>query len=59
MTAVEKIKREIKKLPDKNIKEIDQFIHSIQQKKAVKIKLPSFHLHGQYDAVSVRDKAYE
>jgi len=59
MTTKEKLKRKLDALPDSLLKEVEQFISSIETKNSKKKKVRTFKLKGQFDNVNIRHSAYE
>jgi hypothetical protein len=55
----EKLQAEIDHLPEQDIEQVYWFVCSIRPKKPVQSHIPSFHLKGQFDHLSIRELAYE
>jgi len=59
MISREKLKKEIDKIPDELLEQIERFIQTIKYKQRKKKTLHTFHLHGKYDDINIREEAYE
>jgi len=59
MTIKDKIKKEIDQMPDELLHQIQKYLNSIKKSPATRKKIKRLHLHGQYDNMNVRHRAYE
>lgn len=59
MKIKEKVKKEIDKMPEDLLKQVYIFINSIKSEKNKKKTIHTFKLHGKFDNVNIREKAYE
>jgi len=59
MRIKEIIKKEIDKMPDELLYQVQEYIDSINISPPKKVKIKNLHLKGQYDNVNIRQKAYE
>ena len=59
MKIKEKIKREIDQMPDELLYEVEKYLKTINKRNMKKSKIRKLHLHGQYDNLNIRQKAYE
>ncbi len=55
----EKLKKEIDKIPDELLEQLERFIKTIKYKQRRKKTLHTFHLSGKYDDIKIREEAYE
>jgi len=55
----EKLKKEIDKIPDELLEQLERFIQTIKYKQRKKKTLHTFHLRGKYDDINIREEAYE
>ena len=59
MTIKEKIKKEIDKMPEELLYQLQEYLNSIKKSSQRKVKIKSLHLKGRYDNINIRQKAYE
>lgn len=59
MTIKEKIKKEIDKMPDELLYQLQVYLNSIKKSSQQRVKIKSLHLKGRFDNVNIRQKAYE
>lgn len=59
MKIKEKIKKEIDKMPEDLLNQVYIYINSIKSVKNKKSAIHTFRLHGKFDNVNIREKAYE
>ncbi len=59
MKIKEKLKKEIDQMPDELLYEVEKYIKTVNKRNMIKRKIRKLHLHGQYDNINIRQKAYE
>lgn len=59
MKIKEKLKKEIDKMPEELLYEVQNYLNTINKRRNFKRKIRKLHLKGQYDNVNIRQKAYE
>lgn len=59
MQIKEKLKKEIDRMPDTLLLQVQKYLESLKNNNPQKRKIPSLHLNGQYDNMNIRQKAYE
>jgi hypothetical protein len=59
MTTRERIKREIDHMPTDLLEKVHKYINGLTSKKTAKKKFHTYKLHGQFDDMNVRERAYE
>jgi len=60
MTTKEKLKKQIDKLPEEALLQIEKYIKAIMKQSGNGRKIKTLHLKGTYDkAESIRQRAYE
>jgi hypothetical protein len=59
MTLKEKLKREIDRLPDKILIQLQRYLKNLNINEKVEKGIPKLHLKGQYDDLDLRRQAYE
>ena len=59
MEIREKVKKEIEKIPDHQLKDVLNFLTDIRKGKTSKKKIHTFKLNGKFDNMNIRARAYE
>ncbi len=59
MKMKEKIKKEIDQMPEDLLYEVEKYLKTINKLKMQKRTIRKLHLHGEYDNLNIRQKAYE
>jgi hypothetical protein len=59
MVTKEKVKHEIDRMPDDLLEKVYKYINNLKAPKTNKKKIRTYKLHGQFDNINVRERAYE
>lgn len=59
MTTRDLVIKEMNKIPEYLLEEVLKFIREKRDREIRKPKLHTFNLHGRFDDLNIREKAYE